>query len=72
MMYFYTVVFVLSLQATLWNFSFCVDFGAPVDKGGSVSPNIRLHVPSVSLLAARRLLLWEYSSSTGDGPSVSG
>ncbi len=26
----------------------------PVDKGGSVSPNIRLHVLSVSLPAARR------------------
>ncbi len=44
----------------------------PVDKGGSVSSNVTLHVPAVSLLAARRLLLWERASgSSRDGPSVS-
>ncbi len=31
----------------------------PVDKGGSASANVSLHIPSASLLAARRLLLWE-------------
>ncbi len=33
----------------------------PVDKGSRVSPNVRLHIPFASFLAARRLLCREES-----------
>ncbi len=54
-------------------FFFVLILAVPVDKDSSVSPNVRLHVPSVSLPAARRLLHQEEcGGSSGDGPSVSG
>ncbi len=31
-----------NIKAALWNFSFCVDLAIPVDKGGSVSRNVRV------------------------------
>ncbi len=54
----FTVLFLKQLNGT---FHFVLILAAPVDKGGSVSPNVRLHVPSASLLAARRLLHREES-----------
>ncbi len=42
-------------------FHFVLILEVPVDKGGSVSPNVMLHVLSVSLPAARRLLTLEES-----------
>ncbi len=40
---------------------FVLILAVPVDKGGSVSPNVRLHVPSASLSTTRRLLPREES-----------
>ncbi len=45
--------FLKQLNGTL---HFVLILAVPVDKDSSVSPNIRLYVPSASLPAARRLL----------------
>ncbi len=47
------------LKQLCGTFRFVLILAVPVDKSGSVSPNV--HVPSVSLPAARRLLAREES-----------
>ncbi len=49
------------LKQLIGTFHFVLILAVPTDKGGSVSPNVRLHVDSVSLPTARRLLLQEKS-----------
>ncbi len=67
--------FKTKLTATLkqlnGTFHFLLILVVPVVKGGSVSPNVRLHVPSASLPAARRLLPQEESGWQPRRPTFS-
>ncbi len=49
------------LKQLCGTFHFVLILAVLVDKGGSVSPNVRLHVPSVSLPAESRILPREES-----------
>ncbi len=57
-MWYYWYFYLKKLKGTL---HFVLILALPVDKGGGVSPNIRLHVPSASLLCCK-----ETTSSGGE------